>query len=170
MITRVKNMSKEEIYFHQPNKAKINTSKVFTITREGDRLRVKNKNVNCLFSNLTIETFHDIYNQFVSHLNLNFSPLKIDGKIYQLEKEEQDALEQKIITNWIYFYTINNLEVKVRCKDFTHPYMVDYTLALLDKKYGVDTEASLKMGATILRRDFGEYRNSVKARRRYYDR
>ena len=162
-------MSTKGIYLYQP-KAKIDTSKLFELTMEGDYLRVKNKNVNCVLKNLTAASFDEIYNEYLSHLNLNFSPLNIDGKIYQLKKEMQEALEQKIIFRWLYFYTVNNLPVKVRRKDFHSPSVTDQILALLDKKYGVDTEKSLKMGAHLLRRDYDDYCISVKARRWYYDR
>lgn len=160
----------DDIYFYQPFKPNVDTSQVFDVTKEGNQLRVKNENVNCLFSNLTPELFDTIYNDFVQHLNLNFSPLKIEGQSYQLTIEEQVYLEQTIITSWIYFYTINNIKAKVKRSDFTHPYMVDYVLRILDKKFGVDTKVSLAFGATILRQDFNQYCKTVKGQRLYYDR
>ncbi len=158
------------IYFYQPSKTKVDTSTIFEVTTEGNILRVKNQNVNCLFSNLTTETFETIYNDFIQHLNLNFLPVNIEGKLYQLTIDEQKYLVQTIITNWIYFNTINNMRVEVKRSDFTHPYMVDYILRLLDKKFGIDTNISLTIGASILRQDFKEYCRTVEGRRRYYDR
>ena len=162
-------MKAEDIYFYAP-KARIDTAKVFTITKEGDHLRVKNKNVSCLLKNLTEESFHDIYNEYFSHLNLNFSPVKIDSKIYRLTKDKQEALEQEIIMRRIYFYTVNNLEIEVRREDFTSPGVADCVIALLDKKYGKDTKISLTIGAHLLRRDYEDYCQTVKGRRRHYDR
>jgi hypothetical protein len=162
--------SPDNIYFYQPSKIRVDTSIVFEVTTEEDKLRVKNHNVNCLFSNLTAETFETIYNDFIQHLNLNFSPVHIEEKSYQLTIDEQEYLEQTIITSWIYFYTINNMKVKVQRSDFTHPYMVDYILRVLDKKFGIDTGISLTIGASILRQDFKEYCRTVEGRRRYYDR
>lgn len=159
-----------DIYFYQPSKPRVHTSKVFEITIEGNKLRVKNQHVNCLFNNLTTKTFETVYNDFHQHLNLNFSPLTIEGNLYQLTPDEEIYLQQTIITNWIYFYTINSMKAKVSRSDFTHPYMVDYILRVFDKKFGVDTTASLIIGASILRQDFKEYCRTVKGRRSYYDR
>ena len=159
-----------DIYFYQPSKIKVDTSITFEATIEGAKLRVKNKNVNCLFSNLTTETFDIIYNEFVQHLNLDFSPVAINGNLYQLTSDEQVYLQETIITRWIYFYTINNMKIKVKRSDFTHPYMVDYVLSLLDKKFGIDTDVSLTIGASILRQNFKEYCRTVEGRRWYYNR
>jgi len=159
-----------DIYFYQPSKAQVDVSQIFEFAQEGDKLRIKNKNVNCLFSNLTTKTFVTVYNDFVHHLNLDYSPITLDGTSYQLTTDEQDYLEQKIITSWTYFYTINNMKVRVKRSDFTHPYMVDYVLGLLDKKLGVDTPVSLAIGAHILRQDFKKYCRTVEGRRRYNDR
>jgi hypothetical protein len=160
----------EDIYFHQPLKPTVDTSTIFEIATEGKKLRVKNQHVNCLFSNLTAATFDACYNDYVQHLNMNFAPVYINGKLYQLKPIEQEYLMQKIITSWIYYYTINNLPVEVKRADFTHPYMVDYVLGLLDGKFGKDTEVSLAVGASILRQDLEEYNSNVAGRRRYYDR
>jgi len=160
----------EDIYFYQPSKGKVDTGTVFDVATERDKLRVKNQHINCLFSNLTEETFDAFYNDFHQHLNLNFSSVSIDGKSYQLKVEEQDYLRQKVITSWIYFYTINDLPVQVKRADFNHPFTVDYVLGLLDRKFGIDTEVSLQVGASILRQDLNEYTKTVVGRRRYYDR
>ena len=53
----------------------IETLKLFTITNESGKLRVQNKNVNCLFSNLTRNSFDENYNEFNRHLNVDFEPL-----------------------------------------------------------------------------------------------
>lgn len=160
----------EDIYFHQPLKPTVDTSTIFEIATEGKKLRVKNQHVNCLFSNLTAATFDACYNDYVQHLNLNFASVCVNNKLYELKPSEQDYLTQKIITSWIYYYTINNLPVEVKRADFTHPYMVDYVLGLLDGKFGKDTEISLAVGASILRQDLEEYSGNVVGRRRYYDR
>jgi len=159
-----------DIYFYRPGLLTVDTSMKFKITIEGEKLRVKNKNVNCLFSNLTPDYFDELYNSFNRHLNLDFDPVTIDQKEFFLSKDEEEIVTEKIITNWIYYYTVNNLRVKVKRSDFTHPYMVDYVLSILDKKYGVDTNESLTLGAKILRQRLTEYTNTVKGRRQYYDR
>ncbi|UZR96296.1 hypothetical protein [Chondrinema litorale] len=88
---------------------------------------------------------------------------------YTLSPNEQEKLFQKIVTSWIYFYTINNLTVEVKESDFTHPYMVDYVLTIVDKKFGDDTTESLALGAKILRQDLNDYTKTVESRRIYYD-
>lgn len=168
-----RNNNPEDIYCYRPTLPKIDTDKLFEIHGEGDKLRVKSNHISCLFSNLTAEAFDEIYNQFIQHLNVNFEPLPIGDKVYQLNEHEQEQLIESIITNWIYFYTINNLAVEVKRADFTHPYMVDCVLYILDKKYkkqGIDTIQSLELGAKILRQDIYQYSSTVKARRRYYER
>ncbi len=165
-----KNDNPEDIYFFRPTIPQIDTSKLFTMTGEYGKLRVQNKNVNCLFSNLTRDSFDKIYNDFNRHLNLDFRPLNIDNKVYSLTKDEQEKLFETIVTSWIYYYTINNFTVKVKRSDFTHPYMVDYVLPIVDKKYGTDTNESLALGAKILRQDLDDYAKTVKGRREYYNR
>lgn len=160
----------EDIYFFRPTLPQIDTSKLFTMTGEHGKLRVQNKNVNCLFSNLTRDIFDKIYNNFNRHLNLDFESLNINNKVYSLTADEQENLFETIVTSWIYYYTINNLTVKIMRSDFTHPYMADYVLTIVDKKYGTDTNESLVLGAKILRQDLDVYIKTVKRRREYYDR
>lgn len=111
-----------------------------------------------------------MYNEYIQHLNLNFSPVTVGGNTYQLTPEEQTCLEQKIITNWIYFYTVNNLQVTVEPSDFKHPYTVDWVIWLLDEKFAEDTPVSLAIGASILRRNYEDYCKTVEGRRWYYNR
>lgn len=164
------NDNPEDIYFFRPTLPQIDTSKLFIMTGENGKLRVQNKNVNCLFSNLTRESFDKIFNDFNRRLNLDFNPLNLDNKLFSLTADEQGKLFETIVTSWIYYYTINNLTVKVKRSDFTHPYMVDYVLIIVYKKYGTDTNESLALGAKILRQDLNDYTKTVKARREYYDR
>ncbi len=163
-----KSNNPNEIYFYQSEK-KIDTKIQFVIKAVKNKLRVKNDNVNCLFSNLTALSFDDVYNNYYKYLNLNFEPVIIDNAEYSLTDKEKIWLEQNIIMDWIYFYTINNMPVKVKREDFKHPCVVDTMLQLADKKYGVDTGVALKLGAHILRYDFEEYKKIVKGRRIYYE-
>jgi len=160
----------DDIYFYRPSLRTINTTDKFEIKRDGENLRVKNENVNCLFGNLTFEDFDRLYNDFFKNLNLDFDPVKVDNKSYFLTEKEKEKLTDKIITSWIYYYTINNLTVKVKRSDFAHPYIVDYVLSLLDKKCGVDTFGALTLSAKILRQEETEYKTTVKGRRQYIDR
>jgi hypothetical protein len=159
-----------DIYFYRPSLTAVDTRQKFEITLEEKKLRVKNRNVNCLFSNLTPYYFDALYNDFRRHLNLDFEPVTIDKKEILLDNDEIEKLTDSIITNWIYYYTINNLKVKVKRGDFTHPYMVDWVLSVVDKKYGVDTKESLTLGAKILRQSLTDYTRTVEGRRQYYDR
>ncbi|MFC3199502.1 hypothetical protein ACFOET_17905 [Parapedobacter deserti] len=129
-----------------------------------------NENVNCLFSNLDPQLFNEAYNNFLRCLNPDFEPLEINETVYGLDTEEQECFIQHFITNWIYYYTINNLKTKVRRTDFEHPYTVDYLLPFIDRKYGTDTPASLALGAKILRMKSEVYTKRVANRRWYYDR
>lgn len=160
----------EDIYFYRPDVPFMDTSKKFEITTEDGKLRVKNKNVNCLFSHLTPKRFDTLYNQFNQRLNLDFEPLIIEDKVYAFTTDEAEKLFETIVTSWIYFYTINTMKVEVKRADFTHPYMVDYVLGIMDKKYKADTKESLVLGAKILRQNLEDYIQTVKARRMYYDR
>ena len=160
----------DHIYFYRSDIPYLDTSIVFDISEENGNLRVKNKYVNCLFRNLTRYSFDVIYNEYIKYLNLDFRPMTIGNKVYNLTEEEKEKLICLTITSWIYFYTVNNLTVAVRRADFLHPYMVDYVLSILDKKFGIDTEISLALGAKILRQNSNEYTGTVKGRRWYYDR
>ena len=165
-----KNDDPIDIFFYRPDLPRVDTRKKFEISNEGNKLRVKNCNVNCLFRNLTAEYFDLLYNDFNRHLNLDFAPVTINEKQFELDDKEIERLTDSIITNWIYYYTINNLKVSVKREDFTHPYMVDWVLSILDKKYGIDTNESLMLGSKILRQSLTEYTRTVRGRRQYYDR
>lgn len=160
----------EDIYYYRPDAPEQHTETLFEIRQENGKLRVKNKNVNCLFSNLTPHGFDKAYNEFFKYLNLNFQPIAVAGKLYGLQPKEQEKLVQHIITSWIYFYTINGIPLEVKRSSYTHPYMVDYVLQIMDKKFGIDTPLSLSVGAGILRQSPDEYSKAVQGRRRYYDR
>lgn len=159
-----------DIYYYQASKEKIYTEKEFTITKESGKLRVKNENVNYIFNKLTPKSFDKIYNDFIKHLNLDFSPVKIGEKSYSLTTKQQNLLEQQIILYIIYLYTIHNQKVQIKRSDFESPCLLDSVLHLLDKKYKKDTTVALTLGARILRQDFDNYCSSVKARRIFYDR
>ncbi|WP_109831872.1 hypothetical protein [Reichenbachiella versicolor] len=148
----------------------IDTSSIFKITEEGGKLRVQNNNVNCLFTSLTPESFDNHYNKYAQHLNLDFEPLEIQSAIYQLSKTEQEQLKQSIITYWMYFYSVNNPNIKVIKSDFEHPCMVDQVLEVLDVKYGPNSSVSLALGAKILRQSLNQYTETVNQRKRHYDR
>lgn len=163
----MKNTS-NNIYYYQPHLPSVETSKIFNISKEGYDLRVKNQHVNCLFRNLTVEIFDREYNNCYKHLNLDFAPLVIQDRVYNLSITEQDKLIQNTITSWIYFYAVNNLPIKVTQTDFYGPWLMDHLLSILDKKYGEDTTISLSLGAKILRQDLDEYTQRVKGRRLYY--
>lgn len=165
-----RNNDPENIFYLRSNLPPIVTSNIFKITSEKGKLRVKNKNVNCLFSNLSSEGFDKIYNAYYKHLNLDFETLVLDNQSYSLPETEQNKLVERIITSWIYYYSINNLYIEINPADFTHPDMVDNVLRIVDEIYGVDTKISLALGAKILRRNLGDYTNTVMGRRLYYDR
>jgi len=160
----------EDIYFFRPTLPRIDTSTLFSINEENGNLRVRSRNTNCLFRHLTRDIFDEIYNDFNRHLNLDFTPLHMDGKMIFLPIAEQDELFESIIIRWMYFYTINNLKVEVKRDDFKHPYMVDDVLLIVDRKFGKDTTKSLALGARILRQELHDYINTVKGRRLYHDR
>jgi hypothetical protein len=164
------NPNPTDIYFYRPDLSYLDTAKLFEISAEEGKLRVKNKNVNCLFSHLTADSFDKVYNEYHKYLNLDFDTLIIDDKKYGLTENLKNKLVETMITNWIYYYTIHNLPIQIVRADFTHPDMVDCVMAILDKKYGKDTQASLLLGAKILRQNIDEYSTTVKGRRRYYDR
>ncbi len=158
------------IFFYDSSKEKIKTESIFKMSFEGKKFRVKNNHINCLFSNLDFQEFDNIYNDFFKHLNLDFSPLEIENKKIQLSEKEQGYLIQKIITSWIYYYSINGLKIKVKKSDFEHPNMVDHVLSILDKKHKNSTSKSLKLGAKILRQKEEDYLSTVNGRRKYYER
>jgi len=162
------NLEYECAFSHDSSKDNINTQSIFEISFEGEKLRVKNENINCLYSNLDPQNFDSVYNEIFKCLNLDFSAIEIGNKSYQLSNNEQQYLVQKIITSWIYYYSINGLKIKVTRSDFEHPCMIDYVLYIIDEKYGTDTDESLILGAKILRHK--NYLSAVKSRRRYYDR
>ncbi|HLK98159.1 MAG TPA: hypothetical protein VK364_10350, partial [Hymenobacter sp.] len=137
---------------------------------EADGLRVKNQHINCLYAELNQEQFHEAYNHFNKYLHFDFSPVCLGSKEYVLSQEDQDYLEQSTVANSIYFYAVNRIKLVVRPGEVSLASPTDYVIALLDKKYGVDTEVSLLLGARIVRTSFESYYSAVKSRRRYYDR
>ena len=50
-----------DIYYYKQNIPKINTLELFKMKQEGNYLRIKNKNINCVFKNFTYEIFDKTY-------------------------------------------------------------------------------------------------------------
>lgn len=168
LFGRVGKNNPEDIYFFRSDLPWLDTRKIFSITIENGKLKVKNKYVNCLFSNLTPEIFDNVYNDFNRHLNLDFAALTINGSDYSLSDDEKEELFEIIVTSWIYYYTINNSPVKIKRSDFTHPYTVGYVAGIIDRKLGVDSQEGLALGAKILRQSLLEYTKTVARLRVYY--
>ena len=164
-----KKSNSKNTFFYNPEKEDVKTDSIFDITIEGNDLRVKNQNINCLFRNLNYKKFNKIYNKFFKCLNLDFSEIIIENKKYELTERKQEYLIQTIITSRIYFYAVNELKIEIKESDFSHPFIIDYILEVIDKKYGKDTNESLQIGARILRMQIDEYSSAVKGRRRYYE-
>lgn len=153
--------SKKDIYYKKPNYTRVNTEDLFDISIEDDNLRVKNIYVNVLFGNLDKEEFDRIYNLFDSRLNLNFEPILLDGQTFSLNEDEQNGLNAKIITRWIYFYSVNNKKIIPKRKDFNHPYTIEYIFDTMDSKFGIDSDVSFKVGAAIFRKSLRKYKRLV---------
>lgn len=159
-----------DIFFYRPLPA-VDVCTLFEVKKEGDRLRVKSAYANCLFSNLSADAFGATYNDYRRYLNIDFSPVEVNGASYALSPEEQEELTQQIITTHIYVYTINNMPVIVKRDDFLHPQTTDKVIWLMDRKFKQqDCGPALRLGARLLRRDYDDYCRSVKGRRMYYDR
>jgi hypothetical protein len=120
------------------------------------------------------ETFDFVYNEFNKHLNLDFSSLNINNIEYSLCENEKEYLIQTIITHWIYYYTVNNLEIEIKCSDFNHPQTLDILHSMLMKKYciekyGEETSELIEFGSKILRKSVDEYTKTIKFYKNYYE-
>jgi hypothetical protein len=158
----------DDIFYYQSTKSHIDTTEIFSISMENNKLRIKNNNINCLYNNLTEDVFDKIYNEYNKYLNLNLEPLKINDRIYCLDDNEIEELVEKIITSLIYYYVINNLEIEIKRDDFIHPSTAEKVLYMINNKYGEDTLEGLKLGAKILRKSLSEYEKTVKFYGNYY--
>jgi len=167
-FSRMEN-TQNDIFFYRPTLPYIDTAKTFTIKVEGEHLRVKNENINCLFGNLDAELFDYVYNEFNKYLNLDFSPLKMGDKEYALNEMEKKSITENIITDWIFFYTVNNLEIQILRSDFVHPQTVWMVYSMLQKKYRQETDEILQFGAKMLRMDLEAYQSSVRATKMYLE-
>lgn len=160
----------KNVFWFQADKPDLDLAALFQITTEDNAIRVKSQHVECLYVRLDKEQFYKAYNYFNKYLHFDFSPILIGNRKYALSKANQAYLEQATLSSSIYFYTVNRLKLVLKPGkvELTNP--IDDVIALLDKKYGVDTEVSVLLGARIVRTSVDFYRSSVKARRRYYDR
>ena len=57
------------IFFYRPDKPKVDTSAIFKIKNECDKLRVQTDKLNFLFNKLNKDSFDKWYNDFRSYLN-----------------------------------------------------------------------------------------------------
>ena len=158
-----------DIYYYKQNILKINTSELFKMKQEGNYLRIKNKNINCVFKNFTYEIFDKTYNKFYKLLNLDFRPKNINGKIFYLDEDEKELLIQEIITHWIFYYNVNDLKVRILRSDFLHPQTLWIVNSLLEKKYEKENIEIMKFGAKIIRITLKEYQISIKSMKTYIE-
>ena len=166
-------MNEDNAIRFQSEKPVVDTQKLFRITVEedveGEYLRVENKNVNLLYYNLTDKLFFDAYNFLNKYLDFNFSPVLIDGQENVLSNKEQGYLEQIAITRSIYFYSVNRVKITLKPGKISLKIPFDAFLSLLDKKYGIDSQKSVLVGAHVLRTPPEIFRDSVIQRRQYYN-
>ena len=132
----------------------MDTEALFTIAWEKGKLRVRNENINCLYANLDPQSFDEAYNRYLRYLNPDFEPVVIEGIAYALDENERERFIQQFITNWIYFYTINDLEVQVQRSDFEHPWTLTHMPNSWNTVGGFSGAACSIEGATIENMEF----------------
>ncbi len=146
---------------------------MFTITKESGGIRVKSENAEVFYQNLEEADFYEAYNEIVSCLPFNFSPVSVEGKTYSLTASEQLYLVQSTAASILYLYTVNNEPFSREGISLSKIVVTDQVIWMLDKKFKRrknGTEVSLVLGAHLLRRPLEDYRKTVAGRRRYYDR
>lgn len=148
------------IYYENLEKPKVDTSGFFSISQEGTSLRVKNKNINFLFANLSSSDFDRLYNDIFIKFNPNFSPIKVDEYEIFLTKNEQEELTQNIICNCIKSYLANNKKVKK--SDFHHPNTILRVQLIIDKKFPRYSTQNLSLGSHIMRMKLKSYHVIIK--------
>jgi hypothetical protein len=140
------------IYSYQTDKPKVDTTSIFKIKDEGDKLRVQTDRLNFLFSKLNKDSFDKWYNEFRSYLNLDFSPVDLGDKTYVFSGYEITEIEQKIICYWLYHFTNNNYKkILIRKDDFEHPSTKRELYHYLNGQFGKDDEKVFRVGGHILR-------------------
>ena len=90
-------------------------------------------------------------------------------KEYSLSEKEKKIITENIIAHWIFFYTVNNIEIQILHSDFVHPQTVWEVYSMLQKKYRKETDEILTFGAKILRMDLEEYKSSVRSTKMYIE-
>lgn len=161
------------VVLFQPAKPAVDTSQLFFFQIENEGMRVINHCVNCLYNGLTRKTFNTAYNYLSKYLHFDFSPVAVGNEIYSLSEPDQRCLEQSTLTSSIYLHCIgfppNQPPARLSLSKLMMHNPLDDVISLLDKRNGVDTPVSLALGAKILRQNFGDYCETVKGRRQYYD-
>jgi uncharacterized protein YoaH (UPF0181 family) len=106
---------------------------------------------------MTESEFNQHYNEFHRHFNVNMNAVLSSNR---LNTEDVDVMEQDLITSWIRFYVLYDIEVKVRREDFVHYNTVDTVQSHFMKK-GLSREEAITTGASFLRMDQKEYSETV---------
>jgi len=158
-----------DIYFYRKNLPNLDIFKIFELKQKDKYLKIENKNISCVLKNINIEIFEKTYNEFYRSLNLDFKPRKIKNKIFSLNEEEIEALMEEIIIHWMFYYTVNNLKIKIIRDDFIHSQTKWIVYNFLQKKYGKETNEILKFGSKIMRLDLKEYKLSIESTKCYME-
>lgn len=149
MLNIFKKKSPNSIYYFRKDVPDIDCKEKFTFIKEQGKLRVENGQVNILFSKLDEVSFCLKFNEFLKYLNLD--------KELQDNKISYSHIEEKIITHWMYYYTINNKSIKIRKADFTHPQTVNILEQYL-KELKMNREDLINTGCKILRMSYKKFK------------
>lgn len=151
------------------SKNKFNPAGLFKFSNQGIYLRVESEHVNCLFQQLDKTKFEEVYNNMYSYLNFDFLPLQINDNVYYLSQLEQEQLIQSCITSSLYLLTVTGLPFVNTSLTPNNNCVIDSVIEIIEKKYRVDPDVCLGLGAKIMRKKLNEYEKQVNARKRYYN-
>ena len=160
--------SPEDIYWENPERKNANVVNQFTINKVKEGLKVKNDEVNYLFSKLTKDQFINAYKDFHHKLNLNFDSFKYKSNQFELSDKEKNKLEQEIILWLIRYYELNSSQIKVKRHDFHWIQTLNKVRWLMIDKFDMNQEdLQLEFGAHIIRMKPKKYKRMIKSQEKF---
>ena len=140
------------------------------LTEEGNNTRAIAGSNNCLFGNRDRKSVLADYLKMAQFVRSYF-----DGAIERINstsfgKQEFEDLTQTIVLHNMYFYIVNQMDVKLDAEDLKHPQTYDRVWWYFTAKYGEDTPEMVVSSSRFLDISPDDFRSWIEGRKRFNER
>jgi len=139
-----------------------------TFTQEGTKLRVQGNDLNYLFRDGSKDHLLSYLRRNFPHVSFCDTPLTVNGRELQLEKEALDQLKLRVLLSWYYYHIVNHLKPRFAKYELAHPHTKDILRSEVEKRYGKNSQESFLLGAHLLSIGMDDYIGWARQRDKFF--